>query len=217
MEALSKKTIITIGREFCSGGADIGHMVADHFAIPCYNKTILDKTAKELHVEKELVEKYDERSGGMWANYTGYQYGYGWYTYDPALIQPLHDSIANTQFSAIRQFAEKGSCVIIGRCADYVLEDRDDLITIFIRADLEKRIERAKRLYDLSTPEAKRLIRRTDKIRASYYETHTDRTWGAAGNFDLILDSGRLGLKGTADLIIETVKYFGTHERVPFA
>ncbi|MGI5874131.1 MAG: AAA family ATPase [Bacillota bacterium] len=216
MEMMSKSKIITIGREFCSGGADIGHMVADHFGIPCYNKTILDKTAEKLHVDKELVEKYDERSNSMWRNFSGYQYGYGWYTYDPALVQPLHDSIAEAQFAEIRRFAEEGPCVLIGRCADYVLSDRDDVLSVFIRADMEKRMARAERLYDISPSEAKKLIRRTDKIRAAYYEAHTDRTWGSAGSFDLILDSGRLGLRPTADLIIEAVNYFAANDRAEF-
>ena len=214
---MEKQHVITIGRELCSGGADIGHLVADHFGVPCYNKTILDKTAEKLQVDKEVVEKYDERANGMWKNFTGYQYGYGWYTYDPALVQPLHDSIAEAQFDEIRRFAEEGSCVLIGRCADYVLRNRDDVFTVFIRADLEKRVQRASRLYDLSAAEAKRLVRRTDKIRAAYYEAHTDRTWGSAGNFDLILDSGRLGLEPTAALIIAAVERLATCPRQDFS
>lgn len=208
--------VITIGREFCSGGADIGHLIADHFGIPCYNKTILDKSAEELHFDKSLVEKYDERSHSIWRGMTGYQYGYSWYAGDPSLMQPINESIANAQFSAIRRFAEEGPCVLIGRCADYVLRERDDVFNVFIHADLEKRVARGKRQYDLSEDDALKLIRKTDKIRASYYESHTDQKWGASGNFDLIVDSGRLGLEPAAELIIRAVEYFDEHPRKEF-
>lgn len=210
---MEKKKIITIGREFSSGGADIGHLVADHFGIPCYNKTILDKTAEKLQFDKELVEKYDERPNSIWRNVAGYQYGYSWYLSDPSLLQPLNESIAMEQFEAIRRFAEEGPCVIIGRCADYVLREREDVLNVFIRADLEKRVVRAQRLYDLSAADAQKLIKKTDRIRAAYYEGHTDRKWGAPGTFDLILDSGRLGLQATADLIIAAAEM----ECKPFA
>lgn len=214
---MTKAKIITVGREFCSGGADIAHMVADHFGIPCYNKTILDKTAENLHFDKKLVEKYDEHGESLWRSASGFQYGYGWYSIDPALVKPLHLEVANAQFDAIKVFAEEGPCVIIGRCADYVLRDRDDVLNIFIRADLEKRVERAQRMYSLNRADAQKLVKRTDKIRSAYYESHTDRTWGSVGSFDLILDSGRLGLKTVADLIIAAASYFEDHERVPFA
>lgn len=208
--------IITIGREFCSGGADIGHLIADHFEIPCYNKTILDKSAEELQFDKELVKKYDERPHSIWRGMTGYQYGYSWYAGDPALMQPINESIANAQFSAIRRFAEEGPCVLVGRCADYVLRERDDVFNVFIRADLDKRVARGQRMYDLSETDALKLIRRTDKIRASYYESHTDHKWGGMGNFDLIVDSGRLGLEPAAAAIIRAVEYLNEHSRQKF-
>lgn len=208
--------VITIGREFCSGGADIGHLIADHFGIPCYNKTILDKSAEELQFDKALVEKYDERPHSIWRGMTGYQYGYSWYAGDPALMQPINESVANAQFSAIRRFAEEGPCVLIGRCADYVLRERDDVFNVFIRADLEKRVARGQRLYELSEGDALKLIRRTDKIRASYYESHTDKKWGDSGEFDLIVDSGRLGLEPAAEVIIRAVEYLNEHPRKHF-
>ena len=147
---------------------------------------------------------------------TGYQYGYSWYAGDPSLMQPINESIANAQFSAIRRFAEEGPCVLIGRCADYVLRDRDDVFNVFIRADLEKRVKRGQDQYNLSEDDALKLIRKTDKVRASYYESHTDQKWGAPGNFDLIVDSGRLGLEPAADLIIRAVEYFEEHSRKEF-
>lgn len=199
--------VITIGREFSSGGADIGHMIADHFGIPCYNKTIIDKSAEELKFDKELVERYDERPHSIWRGVSGYQYGYSWYAGDPSLMQPINESIAEAQFSAIRRFAEEGPCVLIGRCADYVLRERADVFNVFVRADLDLRIQRCMRRHDdLSAAEAKKLIRQTDKVRSAYYESHTDRKWGASGFVDMILDSGRLGVETAAELVIAAVE-----------
>lgn len=213
---MNKMKVITIGREFCSGGADIGHLVADYFGIPCYNKTILDKCAEELHFDKTLVEKYDERPHSIWRGMTGYQYGYSWYAGDPALMQPINESIADAQFAAIRRFADEGPCVLIGRCGDYVLRDRDDVFNVFIRAELEKRVARCQHRYELSADDALKLIRKTDKIRASYYESHTDQKWGASHNFDLIVNSGRLGINTAAELIIGAVEHLNEYPRQEF-
>lgn len=198
--------IITIGREYSSGGADIGHLIADHFGIPCYNKTIIDKSAEELKFDRDLVEKYDERPHSIWRGVAGYQYGYSWYAGDPSLMQPINESIAQAQFAAIRRLAEEGPCVIIGRCADHVLRERDDVFNVFIRADLDKRIARCMNRHDLSAADAKKLIKQTDKVRASYYESHTDREWGSPGSFDLVVDSGRLGVETAAQLITAAVE-----------
>jgi len=208
--------VITIGREYSSGGADIGHMVADYFGIPCYNKTIIDKSAEELKFDRELVERYDERPHSIWRGVSGYQYGYSWYAGDPSLMQPINESIAEAQFAAIRRFAEEGPCVLVGRCADYVLRDRDDVFNVFVRADLEKRIERCMRRHDISASEAKKLIKQTDKVRSAYYESHTDRKWGAPGYADLILDSGRLGVDTAAQVIIAAVEKMQEYPRIEF-
>ena len=208
--------IITIGREYSSGGADIGHLIADHFGIPCYNKTIIDKSAEELKFDKELVEKYDERPHSIWRGVAGYQYGYSWYAGDPSLMQPINESIAKAQFAAIRRLAEEGPCVLVGRCADYVLRERDDVFNVFIRADLEKRIERCMRRHDIGEGEAKKLIKQTDKVRSAYYESHTDREWGSPGSFDLVVDSGRLGVDTAAQVIIAAVEKLQEVPRVDF-
>lgn len=211
---MKRNKIITIGREFCSGGADIGKMVAYHFGIPYYDKKILDETAEALHVNSELVEKYDEKTNSIWESIPGYQYGYSWYSGDPTLMQPLNLRVADAQFQAIRRYAEEGSCVIIGRCADYVLRERDDVLNIFIRADLDLRIERAMRLFDITANDAKKLIKRSDKIRTNYYTAHTEWEWGRVGNYELIIDSGKSGITGAAHLIISAVEYAEKNEFV---
>lgn len=210
------KMIITIGREFCSGGADIGHKIAEELGIPCYDKSILDKIADDLQMDKEIVKKYDERQNSIWRNVPGYQYGFSWYASDPTLSMPISERIANAQFNKIKELAEAGSCVIIGRCADYVLRERDDVINVFIRADLDKRIQRCMRNYNLDEYDAGKLIKRTDKIRASYYEAHTDSDWGNHDRIDFTVDSGRLGIEPTCGFIINAARFIAEHGRTEF-
>lgn len=209
---MKKNRIITIGREFCSGGGDIGRLVAEYFEIPCYDKKILDETAEALQINSELVKKYDERNSSLWESIPGYQYGYSWYSGDPTLMQPMNIRVADAQFNAIRRYAEAGSCVIIGRCADYVLKDRTDVLNVFIRAEFELRMNRAMRLYQISAADAKKLIKRTDKIRANYYAAHTELEWGGSGSYHLIVDSGKVGVDGSAQLVIDAAKYLDEHE-----
>lgn len=209
---MKKNRIITIGREFCSGGADIGKIVAEHFGIPYYDKKILDETAEALQVNSEIVKKYDEKTNSIWESIPGYQYGYSWYSGDPTLMQPLNLRVADVQFQAIRRYAETGPCVIIGRCADYVLRERDDVLNIFIHASFDLRVERAKRLFEITATDAKKLIKRTDKIRANYYTAHTEWEWGRPGHYELIIDSGKTGVAAAAQLIITAVEYAKQHE-----
>lgn len=197
--------IITIGRQFCSGGAEIGQKVSEHLGIPYFDKSIIDHTAEILKIEASLVEKHDERPMSIWDS-PGYQYAYMWYHNDPSMTLPLSVKIAETQFHTIREYAKQGSCVIVGRCADYVLRNNKSAISIFIRADIEKRVDRAKRLYKLSESDAKKLIKKTDRIRANYYSSHTHDEWGVSENYDLILDSSVLGIDTCVDIIVKTIE-----------
>lgn len=202
---MNNNWIITIGRQFCSGGAEIGQKVAEHFGIPYYDKSIIDHTAEILKIEASLVEKHDERPSSIW-DAPGYQYSSLWYHSDPALTLPLSLKVAETQFHTIREYAKQGSCVIVGRCADHVLRNNKSAISVFIRADIEKRTERAKRLYKLSENDAKKLIKKTDRIRANYYSSHTHDEWGVSENYDLILDSSILGIDTCVSVIIKTIE-----------
>lgn len=197
--------IITIGRQFCSGGAEIGQKVAEYFGIPYYDKCIIDHTAEVLKLDTSVVEKHDEQPMSIWEA-PGYQYAYMWYNNDPTLTMPLSVKIAETQFNTIREYAKNGPCVIVGRCADHVLRNNKSAISIFVRADFEKRADRAKRLYKLSEEAAKKLIKKTDRIRANYYSSHTHDEWGTSENYDLILDSSTLGIDTCVKLIIKAIE-----------
>ena len=108
--------------------------------------------------------------------------------------------------AAIKKIAKEGPCVIVGRCADYALEDMDNVISIFIHADLDKRVKKIMKVGDLSAAKAKDMIIKNDKKRASYYNYYTNKDWGAAKSYDLCLDSGKLGIEGTVKAILEYVK-----------
>lgn len=197
-----KKTdyVITIGREFCSAGSDIGSKIADYFNIPYYDKKIIDKTADLLHFNSDVVAQNDEKDGGIWDSFA-YQYGDSLYAADPTLTLPIGIQIADAQFSVIQDLAKQGPCVIVGRCSNIVLKDIPNAVHIFITANNEDRIERAMRLYDLSPSKAKKLIKQTDKVREGYYSRHTGEEWGDPNNYNLVVNSAKLGEDATASVI----------------
>ncbi|NCA67941.1 MAG: cytidylate kinase-like family protein [Clostridia bacterium] len=202
---MKKKLVITIGREFCSGGSDIGKQIAAHFGIPYYDKEIIDATAEVLKCSPSVVEQYDEKPVRLWGLY-GYQYGTSLYAGDPSLILPPGIKIAAAQFHAVAKFAESSSCVIVGRCADYLLKDKPDVIKIFVRADTDSRVKRVMRLYKLNEKDAKKLIKKTDKVRIDYYGIHTQQKWGDAKNYDLLINTAAIGISGAAEVIIKYIE-----------
>ena len=199
---MKTKWIITIGREFCSGGADTARKVAQLLDIPYYDKEIIDETVERTQLSEEVVNRHDEQPVG-YHDITGFQYGNLWYNSDPSLMLPLGMRVADAQFEVIRQAANRGPCVIVGRCADYALEERHDVIDVFIRADLDFRVKRAMDAFHLSEADARKLIRRTDKIRSSYYRYYTQTTWGDPEHYDLVIDTSTLGIDAAAGIIAD--------------
>ena len=120
---MKNKFVITIGRQFCSGGAEIGKKVAEHFGIPYYDKKFIDHTAEVLNCSPDLISKYDEKPVRMWGVY-GFQYGSSWYASDPSLMLPIGIKIADAQFETVKKLASEQSCVIVGRCGNFLLQDR---------------------------------------------------------------------------------------------
>ncbi len=178
--------IITIGREFGSGGREIGEKLAKKLGIPCYDKEIVEQVAIESGLLKEEIEKkgeYLSASGKMSTIFTLYNL-YSNMTKD--------DIIWHAQVKVINQLAEKGPCVIIGRCADYILRERNDVFNVFIYSDMDKRKERIAKLYPDIAPE--KLIKEKDKKRAAYYRHFTEMEWGEARHYDICLNSGALGI-----------------------
>lgn len=198
-----KKTIITIGRQYGSGGHEIGATIAHDLGIKLYDKEMLKRAAKESGICEELFDSHDEKPTHSFLYslvMDTYSFGYS----SPAMVDmPINHKIFLAQLEAIKKIAEEESCVIVGRCSDYALENYDNVVNVFIYADLDQRIRRVARIYNLTDAEAKDIIIKTDKKRASYYNYYTNKIWGDAKNYDLCLNSGKLGVGGTAKAIID--------------
>ena len=195
-------TIITIGRQFGSAGREIGQLLADELGIKLYDKEMLAVAAKESGICEELFEAHDEKpTNSFLYSLVMDTYSLG-YTSNAYTDMPINHKVFLAQFNAIKKIAEEGPCVLVGRCADYALESFDNCVSVFIHADLDERIKRIARKYDLTDAKAKDLIVKTDKKRASYYDYYTNKKWGDADSYELCLDSSKLGVKGTVDAIL---------------
>ena len=198
---MKTNTIITIGRQYGSGGKEIGHFVAEAFGIKLYDKEMLARAAKESGICEELFETHDEKPTNSFLYslvMDTYSMGYAGNTYTE---MPINHKVFLAQFDAIKKIADEGPCVLVGRCADYALESYPNVVSIFIRADMEDRIRRVATRLDLTDAKAKDLINKTDKKRASYYNYYTNKKWGEAASYELCLNSSELGVQGTAKAI----------------
>lgn len=194
-------TIITIGRQYGSGGRDIGKKLAEELGIPVYDKEMLDRAAKESGICQELFETHDEKPSNSFLYslvMDTYTMGYSSGAFSE---MPLNHKIFLAQFDAIKKIADEGPCILVGRCADYALESYDNVMTLFIHADMEARIKRIARRKDLTDAKAKELIQKTDKKRASYYNYYTNKKWGDCSSYDHCLNSSDLGIDGTVKAI----------------
>ena len=200
--------IYTIGREFGSGGKDIGMALANRLGIKCYDKELLKEASKQSGFCAEIFENHDEKpTSSFLYSLVMDTYSFGGYTSAPFLDMPLNHKVFLAQFDTIKKIAEKESCVIVGRCADYALADNPNCINVFIHADLDYRAERLSQKLNLTVNKARDMIHKTDKQRASYYNYYTSKKWGDSRSYHLTLDSGRIGVEGCVDLIIAYQKH----------
>ena len=197
-----EKKIITISREFGSGGRTIGHMIADKLGIPFYDKELVDQIAMESGFAPKYIEEHGEHSpSGNLLSYVFAPQGV------PGVMKGLStaDFLWNIQCSVILQLADKGPCVIVGRNADYILKDRPDCLHAFIHADMDFRADRIVRLYGESEKSPEARLQEKDKRRRVNYQHYTGRTWGVSQNYDICLSSSTLGVERCADIIIDIV------------
>ena len=195
-------TIITIGRQYGSAGREIGQLVADRLGIKLYDKEMLARAAKESGICEEIFETHDEKPTNSFLYslvMDTYSMGYSGNAYTD---MPINHKVFLAQFDAIKKIADEGPCVLVGRCADYALESYENMVSVFIHADLDARVNRISRLYDLTASKAKDRIVKTDKKRASYYNYYTNKKWGDAASYELCLCSSKLGVEGTAEAIV---------------
>ncbi|MBQ8052761.1 MAG: cytidylate kinase-like family protein [Lachnospiraceae bacterium] len=186
--------IITISREFGSGGREIGRMVAEKLGIVCYDSDLIQRIVEKSGLKADYVKEGGEDTVG------------GWFTTflaDRTIGKTEQDKLWSYQSQVISELADKESCVIVGRCADYILRARADCLTVFIHADPEKRAERAVREYGESEENVQKRVRDKDKRRAAYYQFYTDMKWGEARNYHVCLDSGELGIEKCAEIIAQ--------------
>lgn len=198
--------VITIGRQFGSGGRELGRKIAERLGIKYYDKELLSHAASDAGLSKEFVESNDERFPRFISSNLAFSMGFSnmsWYQ-NPTSISA--DSIYETQTQVIRQLAAAGPCVIVGRSADYVLRDNPLLVNIFVHADADTCIDRIiSRSDTTSRTKANQLRERTNKLRASYYNFYTDKRWGDAASYDLCFDTSRLSTDAIAQLVAQYV------------
>ena len=195
--------IITISREFGSGGRTIGRMVADQLGIPFYDKELIDHIALESGFAPTYIEEHGEHAPGK----SIFSYAFAHQSV-PGVMNGLStaDFLWNVQCGVILQLAEKGPCVIVGRNADYILKDRKDCLHAFIHADKDFRADRIVRLYGEAEKSPSTRLSEKDKRRKVNYHHYTGRNWGEAHNYDVCLDSSKLGIEACAKIICDLAK-----------
>ena len=198
-----EKKIITISRQFGSGGRTIGREVADKLGIPFYDKELVDHIALESGFAPKFIEEHGEHAPGR----SLFSYAFAPQGV-PGVMNGLStaDFLWNIQCSVILQLAEKGPCVIVGRNADYILKDREDVLHAYIHADMEFRADRIVRLYGESEKSPEARLQEKDKRRRVNYQHYTGRTWGMSQNYDISLDTGVLGIEQCVDILCGIVE-----------
>ena len=199
------KTIITIGRQYGSGGKEIGIRVAKELGIPFYDKELLQEAAKKSGLCEKIFENFDERPKSLL--YSIAMDSYMFSLPGAGAGDSLEQQVYLATFNTIRHLAEEGPCVIIGRCADYALADNPNHLSIFIHAPMDARVDRVAKRQKVSPEEARKIIIKTDKRRASYYEYYTSKKWGAVDSYDFCMNSHYLGLGRTVELILTMVAH----------
>lgn len=205
---MNKNICITIGREYGSGGKDIGKLIAEKLSLPFYDNELITMAAKENHMSEDMLKTIDEKAGGSLL-YT-LAVGSSAFAGHAALGYniPINDTLFILQSDIIKKVAEKGGCVIVGRCADYVLRENPNCMSVFVYADLSFRIPRIAQRHDVSEKEAADAIAKTDRRRANYYNFYTGHKWGRHENYDLALNSAPVGIENAAQVIIEYAERF---------
>lgn len=205
---MSDNIIVTIARQYGSGGHAVGKLVAEQFGMAYHDKSLIEKAAQKLGVSAEMLQSADERATPSFlysiatGNYDVYPLSINFAPYE----MPINDKLFNLQSDIIREEAEKSPCVFVGRCADYILSGNKKIIKVFVYADMDSRIKRVSEHYGISEQEARVMIYKTDKKRANYYNYYTSLKWGKSDNYNLMLDTSKIGVEGAAKLIGEYIK-----------
>ena len=201
------KSIVTIGRQFGSGGREVGEKLSKKLNVPFYDKELLKRAAKESGLCEEIFENFDEKPTSSFLYslvMDPYSLGYT----NNGFELPLNHKVFLAAFDTIKKIANEGPCVIVGRCADYALQDYNNCINLFIKAPIEQRIKRISSKYNLSEDKAKDMIYKKDKQRASYYNYYSTKKWADIKNYHMSIDSSFLGIDKTVDMLVEFIAQF---------
>lgn len=200
---MNRKVIITIARQFGSGGRQIGEKLAENLVIPFYDKSIIHLAAKESGINEDLFDSADEKTNhNFWTAAAANTSIYG----NRISIfneMPMNDKLFLIQSSIIKKLASNSSCVIVGRCADYILKEDPNVISVFIHSGEQEKLDRVIHTYGFAEKDARNIMIKTDKKRAAYYNYYSGEKWGRADNYDLSINSGTAGIDGAVDLIIK--------------
>lgn len=202
---MSKKVVLAIARQYGSGGHDVAEKAAQLLDIPFYDKELIALAAKESGLSEHLFDGMDEKPTNslLYSLVTGLQTNSNTYYHYLDTINP--DNIFRIQANVIRSLAEKGSCVFVGRCSDYILREDTSLVSVFIHADMDYRVERVMAANDIKEKAAIDLIKKTDKKRASFYNFYSNKAWGNVDNYDLSIATDRIGFDNAAKLIVDFI------------
>lgn len=207
---MGSSKIITITRQYGSGGHDIGKLVSEKLGINFYDKELISLVAKESGMSPEVFENADEKA----TNSLLYSLSVGLYNYGNGFSStmddlPVNDKLYLLQHKIIKEKAESESFVVVGRCADYILKEYDNVVRVFIYADLDCRIKRAVEKKGIEQSRAKQAVTRADKNRANYYSFYSGQKWGNPNNYDLCINTTNLSVEQAADLILKYLEVIG--------
>ena len=200
---MTNHVILAIGRQFGSGGHEIGNKVAERLDIPLYDRNLIRMAAQELKIDQEKAEEVDESGLSRFlACYAASPLEYsGYYMKEFQTGQPLSERVFEAQSGIMKRLASRGPCVLVGRCADYILSGEPGLVSVFICAEQEDKVKRIMEKYGLSERKAADRIRKVDRERRYYYELHTGNDWGSAGSHHVVLNASMLGVDGAVDFL----------------
>ena len=192
---LNEHIVITVSRQYGSGGRYVGRLIADKLGIKLYDKDFIEKVAKETGLSEEYIEDNEQKRNTLSALNNGYYFGLN-----------NADELFIKESELIKEVSNKESCVIIGRCADFILQDKENVLKVFIYSNMEDKIKRVTQIYGFNKEKAKKEINRIDKLRANHYKYYTDKDWSNFENYDICINSDMLGVEKTADLICQMAK-----------
>lgn len=208
-QKMSERTVITIERQYGSGGRDVGHKLAEMMGCKCYDQDLIVMAAKKSGISEEALAHADEQASSSLLYTLAMGASAMVYANTTPMAVPINDALFIAQSEIIKELSERENCVIVGRCADYILSSHKRKIRIFVQGSPENKIKRITERAGVSESEAKSRIQKKDKKRASYYNYYTGAKWGKPENYDLVVSTDDIGIDGAAKIIYEFAKARG--------